>query len=66
MKRNQQTTVKTVVYNHDTGFKALKAAILEGLNSSVSNKTVTDIAEEVEARLGVGGHLYKDNHDIQN
>ena len=49
MKRNQQTTVKTVFHNHDARFKALKAAILEGLNGGVSNKTVTDIVEEVEA-----------------
>ena len=38
-------------------FQALKAAIQEGLNSGVSNKTVNDIMEEVEARLGVDGRL---------
>lgn len=36
-------------------FHALKAAIQEGLNSGVSNKTVKDIMEEVETRLGVDG-----------
>ncbi len=38
-------------------FQALKAAIQEGLNSGVSNKTVNDIMEEIEARLGVDGRL---------
>ncbi len=41
----------------NTKFRALKAAIQEGLNSGVSNKTVNDIMEEVEARLGVDGRL---------
>ena len=34
-------------------FQALKAAIQEGINSGVSNKTVNDIMGEVEARFGV-------------
>ena len=38
-------------------FVALEAAILEGLDSGVSNKTVKEIMEEVEARLGVDGSL---------
>ena len=38
-------------------FHALKAAIQEGLNSGVSNKTINDIKEEVETRLGVDGRL---------
>ena len=38
-------------------FLALKAAIQEGINSGVSNKTVKEIMEEVEARLGVDGRL---------
>ena len=38
-------------------FQALKAAIQEGLNSGASNKTVNNIMEEVEARLGVDGRL---------
>ena len=38
-------------------FHALKAAIQEGLNSGVSNKTINDIKEEVETRLGVEGRL---------
>ena len=41
----------------NTRFRALKEAIQEGLNSGVSNKTVNDIMEEVEARLGVDEHL---------
>ena len=65
MKRNQQTTVKTVFSNYDARLEALKAAILEELNSGVSNKTVTEIVEEVETRLRVGGHLYEVNRDIQ-
>ena len=38
-------------------FHALKAAIQEGLNSGVSNKTISDIKEEVETRLGVEDRL---------
>ena len=38
-------------------FHALKAAIREGMDSGVSNKTVEDIMEEVETRLGVNGRL---------
>ena len=38
-------------------FLALKTAIQEGINSGVSNKTVKEIMEEVEARLGVDGRL---------
>lgn len=34
----------------NTRLRALKAAIQEGMNSGVSNKTVNDIMEEVEAR----------------
>ena len=38
-------------------FQALKLAIQEGLNSGVSDKLVTDIMEEVEARLRADGRL---------
>jgi len=38
-------------------FQSIKAAIQEGINSGVSNKTVKDIMEEVEVRLGVDGRL---------
>ena len=38
-------------------FQALKIAIQEGLDSGVSEKTVTDIMEEVEVRLGANGRL---------
>ncbi|MGB5830776.1 MAG: type II toxin-antitoxin system ParD family antitoxin [Thiohalocapsa sp.] len=38
-------------------FQALKLAIQEGLNSGVSDKSVTDIMEEVEARLRADGRL---------
>lgn len=41
----------------NTRFRALKAAIQEGLNSGVSTKTINDTMEEVEARLGVDEHL---------
>ena len=38
-------------------FLTLKTAILEGINSGVSNKTIKEIMEEVESRLGVDGRL---------
>ena len=38
-------------------FLALKAAIREGLSSGVSDKTVPQIMEEVEARLRADGRL---------
>ena len=38
-------------------FIALKQAIQEGLNSGVSDKSVTDIMEEVESRLRADGRL---------
>ncbi len=38
-------------------FQALKLAIQEGLNSGVSDKSVTDIMEEVEVRLRADGCL---------
>jgi len=38
-------------------FQVLKLAIQEGLNSGVSDKSVTDIMEEVEARLRADGRL---------
>ena len=38
-------------------FRALKAAIHEGLDNGESNKTVTEIMEEVEARLKADGRL---------
>jgi len=38
-------------------FQALKQAIQEGLNSGVSDKSVTDVMEEVEARLKADGRL---------
>ena len=38
-------------------FQALKAAILEGLDSGVSDKTVPQIMDEVEARLRADGRL---------
>ncbi len=56
-KAGKQTTVKTALHKHNSRFLALKAAIQEGMNSGVSNKTVSDIMEEIEARLGVDGRL---------
>ena len=38
-------------------FQALKAAIQEGLDSGVSDRTIPAIMEEVEARLRDEGHL---------
>ena len=38
-------------------FQALKAAIREGLGSGVSDRTVPQIMEEVEARLRADGRL---------
>jgi len=38
-------------------FQALKQAVQEGLDSGESDKTVTDIMEEVEARLRADGRL---------
>jgi antitoxin ParD1/3/4 len=38
-------------------FLALKLAIQEGLSSGVSDKSVTDIMEEVESRLRADGRL---------
>ena len=40
-----------------TKFQALKAAIQEGLDSGVSDKTIPVIMEEVEARLRDDGRL---------
>ena len=39
------------VQAHNAKFLALNAAIREGLNSGVSDKTVPQVMEEVEARL---------------
>lgn len=41
----------------DTKLRALKSAIQEGLDSGVSDKTVPQIMEEVEARLRANGRL---------
>ena len=38
-------------------FQALQAAIREGLDSELSDKTVPQIMEEVEARLRADGRL---------
>ncbi len=40
--------------------QALKAAIREGMESGVSDRTVPDIMEEVEARLRADGRLQGD------
>ena len=40
--------------------RALKAAIREGLESGVSDRTVPDIMQEVEARLRADGRLHAD------
>ena len=38
-------------------FQALKTAVQEGLDSGLSDKTVPQIMEEVEARLRADGRL---------
>ena len=48
VRRDQEQSAK---------FRALKAAIHEGLDSGESNKTATGIMEEVEARLKADGRL---------
>ena len=40
--------------------QALEAAIREGIESGVSDRTVPDIMEEVEARLRADGRLRTD------
>ena len=40
--------------------RALKAAIQEGIESGVSDRTVLDIMEDVEARLRADGRLGTD------
>jgi len=42
---------------HNAKFRALKAAVQEGLDSGVSEKTVPQIMTEVEARLRADGRL---------
>ena len=41
----------------DSKLQALKAAVQEGLDSGVSDRTIPAIMEEVEARLRDEGHL---------
>lgn len=41
----------------DASFHVLRAAIQEGLDSGMSNRTVRQIAEEAEARLRRDGRL---------
>ena len=45
------------IQEQNAEFQALKAAIREGLNSGLSDKTVPQIMEEVEARLRADGRL---------
>ena len=40
-----------------TRYRTLEAAIRDGIESGVSDKTVPEIMEEVEARLRAGGPL---------
>ena len=44
----------------DAGFQALEAAIREGVDSGVSDRTAPGIMEEVEARLRADGRLQAD------
>ena len=41
-------------------YRVLKAAIREGIESGVSDRTVPQIMEEVEARLRADGRLWAD------
>ena len=43
--------------------RALKAAIREGIESGVSDKTVPQIMQEVETRLRADGRLQTDAED---
>ena len=43
-----------------TRFRALKAAIREGIESGVSDKTVPEIMDDVENRLRADGRLEAD------
>ena len=43
--------------------QALKAAIREGIESGVSDKSVPDIMKDVEARLHAAGRLYGERKD---
>ena len=43
--------------------RALKAAIQEGIESGVSDRTVPDIMKDVEARLRADGRLQTDAED---
>ena len=42
---------------YNTRIQALRAAIQEGLDSGISEKTVPQVMEEVEARLRADGRL---------
>lgn len=44
----------------DHRVRALKAAIQEGIRSGISDRTVPDIMEAVEARLRADGRLWTD------
>ena len=48
LRRDQEESIK---------LQALKSAIQEGLESGVSDKTVPQITEEIEARLRADGRL---------
>ena len=45
---------------HSPRVQALKAAIQEGIESGVSDRTVPEIMEDVEARLRADGRLQAD------
>ena len=47
----------------DRRVRALKAAIREGIESGVSDRTAPDIMEAVEARLRADGRLRTDAED---
>ena len=46
--------------------RALKAAIQEGIESGVSDKTVPQIMQDVETRLRADGRLQGDAEDLSS
>ena len=50
----------------DSRYRALAAAIQEGIESGVSDRTVPEIMEAVEARLRAAGRLYRERNDSQS
>ena len=54
---NDSEYVRELIRRDQERYKTLKAAIQEGLDSGVSDKTIPTIMEEVETRLRDDGRL---------